>query len=398
MNRQLGAIFIVAGTSIGGGIIALPMTLASIGLLPTVLIMIIVWAVMFYSALINLELNLQAKRGLDIGNLAKLYGGNGAALVGRLTLISLMYALMGAYFYGLSSLIVQIFHQSPGWQNVIIFYVAVIFCVAMTLPIHGLDAINRIAFMAMLLVGALLVCGLIGYAPWDGTILYSKKFVNFGKIMAAVPVLFTSFGFQVVFHTISDYCAMNPKTLKRVFFHGSLIPLVVYIIWTAIILLSIRTNNPSFYDAMAAGNVDIGILVEELSRITSNPGIRIIIWTVSILAITTSVVGVGLGLCGAIRNYLGGDPRRTKDRLLPALIAAIPPCILSIAVPSAFVTILGFAGIILAILAIILPIYLLRKGKFTSFYYESVKNSKLLKITTIAAYIVIACEALHILL
>lgn len=69
------AISLVAGTCIGAGMIALPITLAKVGLVPSVVAMLCLWLVIYYTALVSVELNLQAGRGLALGALCKFFGG-----------------------------------------------------------------------------------------------------------------------------------------------------------------------------------------------------------------------------------------------------------------------------------------------------------------------------------
>jgi tyrosine-specific transport protein len=394
-NGQLGGIFIVAGTCIGGGVIALPMMLASVGLIFTVVIMAVMWAAMYYSALINLELNLQAGCGMDIGNLGRHFSGPGAAWLGRLVLLSLMYALMAAYFYGLSSLLVEILHLSSQSRWLVTTSVAVVFCALMVLPVRGLDSVNKPLFIGMLVIAAFLLIGLSRHVSWDRSLLFPPPAAKPHHWIAVVPVLFTSFGFQVIFHTLSDYYALNGNVLRRVFLWGSLIPAVVYIAWTVAVLLAIHGNNPSFYGEMVLGRVDVGTLVAELSRITANPAIRSIVWAVSILAIATSMVGVGLGLCTTLQAYLPGKFHLARHRALPAAASTIPPLILALLVPGAFTAILGAAGVILAILAILLPLYLVRRGKFTALNYPVVGSPLAQFSIFIAAVLIIFCELAH---
>ncbi|MGL5626830.1 MAG: aromatic amino acid transport family protein [Candidatus Rhabdochlamydia sp.] len=69
MHKKMGAILLIAGTCIGSGMIALPLVLAKIGLVPSILIMLLIWFIMHYTSLVNLELNLQANQGLPLGKL-----------------------------------------------------------------------------------------------------------------------------------------------------------------------------------------------------------------------------------------------------------------------------------------------------------------------------------------
>ena len=71
-NKQtIGGILLVAGTCIGSGMIALPIVLAQIGIIYSVLQMVIVSLFMYYTSLISLELNLQAGAGKTLGRIRR---------------------------------------------------------------------------------------------------------------------------------------------------------------------------------------------------------------------------------------------------------------------------------------------------------------------------------------
>ena len=75
MQKQTGAIILIAATCIGSGMIALPMLLVKLGIIPSVLLMLLIWSIIYYTSLVNIELNLQAGDGLSLGAL----GATGAA-------------------------------------------------------------------------------------------------------------------------------------------------------------------------------------------------------------------------------------------------------------------------------------------------------------------------------
>src|ERR1700722_3551919 len=105
MQKNIGSILLVAGTCIGSGMIALPMVLAKLGLICSILLMLLIWFIMYYTSLINLELNLQAGRGLSLGALGRLFSGRTAELIGIISLKLLSYSLLAVFLYGGSSIL-----------------------------------------------------------------------------------------------------------------------------------------------------------------------------------------------------------------------------------------------------------------------------------------------------
>ena len=58
MNKTLGAILLVSGTTIGAAMLALPVVTGLAGFIPTALLFILFWAFMLFTAFLILEVNL----------------------------------------------------------------------------------------------------------------------------------------------------------------------------------------------------------------------------------------------------------------------------------------------------------------------------------------------------
>ena len=56
MNKTVGSTLLVAGTMIGAGMLAMPLTSAGIGLTATVFLLLGLWAVLTFTALLFVEL------------------------------------------------------------------------------------------------------------------------------------------------------------------------------------------------------------------------------------------------------------------------------------------------------------------------------------------------------
>ncbi|ARD88028.1 amino acid permease [Rickettsia amblyommatis] len=66
--------------------------------------------------------------------------------------------------------------------------------------------------------------------------------------------------------------------LKTAFLFGSLIPSIVYIIWTCSILIVAHHNNTTFYQQMITSNVEVGdLIIKELSNIAKWPSVQLLV-------------------------------------------------------------------------------------------------------------------------
>lgn len=393
MNKQIGAIFLVAGTAIGSGMIALPMVLSKLGLLFSTGLMLVIWALVYYTAIATTELNLQVGNGTQIGMLGKKFSGPFAGLLGSFSLIIMSYALVAVYIYGGSSITQSLIEHVTGthysFQNIAICY-ACLLAMLLALSIRWVDYANRVLFISLLVIFGALLFGLSISIDLDNIPLIQNE-KGMSAWLIVIPVVFTSFGFQGSIHSIVKFCNCDKQMLRRAFLWGTIIPVVVYVAWTLSALSIVYNHNPKFYTQMVNGNVEVGALIKTLSQISHLHSLQTLCWWLSICAILTSALGVSLGLIDSWHGLLASAVSSDKKRHFAAVILTfIPSLYIAIAVPNAFIAVLSFAGMALAVIAIILPIYLLHKANFSNdklFY--SILKSRTLRMLALACGIAI---------
>jgi len=400
MKRKTGAMLLIAGTCIGSGMIALPLVLAKLGIILSVALMLVVWFVMYYTSLINLQLNLSAGHGLTLGSLGRLFSGKYAEWIGIISLKLLSYSLLAVFIYGGASILKEsfLFYREIDLQfNILASFYALAVILLLLSPIKLIDYINRLLFIGLIVVVALLIIGLALSIEWLHLPLFSDQNMEFSSWTAVIPVVFTSFGFQVIFQTLTNYCERDAKLLKQAFFWGSLIPAIVYILWTCSVLSTVFQNNPDFYRQLTTGNAEVGELIQVLSSIADWHSVQLLIWLVSSLAIATSVLGVGVSLTSALKDMLKLSVPNAKIRNLAAsILTVLPAYLVVIYVPNAFIAVLGFAGMILAIIAILLPVYLFSLIKTKTLAYPELKHQWLIAFSVLFGLIVILSELYNI--
>lgn len=401
MHKKVGAILLVAGTCIGSGMIALPMVLAKLGLIPSIFLMLLIWFVMYYTSLINLELNLQAGQGLSLGELGKRFSGKAAEFIGTLSLKLLSYSLLAVFIYGGSSILQELLASKMSLHypfEAIATCFTLVAMAVLLLSIKWVDYFNRVLFMSLLAIVVILILGLSLSVKWSNLPLLSPHYEDLSAWAALIPVVFTSFGFQVIFHTVTNYCDKNAKMLKTAFFWGSLIPAIVYILWTCSILSVVYHDNPVFYNQLVEGKAEVGELIQVLSGIAKWPSLQLLVWWISLLAISTSVVGVGIGLFDSLKKMMSqAIPNGSIRSILASVLTMGPAYLAVIYIPNAFIKVLGFAGMILAVIAIMLPVYLFWKIKPTSYHFNELKMDWLTLFSVLVALVVIASEVYNMM-
>ena len=106
MNKTLGTTLLVSGTMIGAGMLAMPLTSAGIGFTFTVVLLISLWILLTYSALLFVEVYQTTESDSGIGTLSALYFGNAGRVVSTTVMFVFLYALLAAVCaYGLYAFI-----------------------------------------------------------------------------------------------------------------------------------------------------------------------------------------------------------------------------------------------------------------------------------------------------
>jgi tyrosine-specific transport protein len=358
-NRTVGSILIVAGTTIGAGMLAMPLASAGVGFGVTLALLLSLWALMCYTALLLLEVYQHVPADTGLGSLALRYLGRYGQWITGFSMLFLMYALTAAYVSGAGELLASSLSQ---WLNVelppaagVLLFTAVgggVICVGTTL----VDLFNRFLFSAKIIFLIVMLALLLPHIHQMNLLTLP---LQQGLALSAIPVIFTSFGFHGSVPSIVSYMNGDVRKLRRIFVIGSFIPLVAYIFWQIATLGSIE--SPVF-SSLLASHAGLNGLLEAIRAVVASPHVELAVHLFADLALATSFLGVALGLF----DYLADLFQRKNSvtgRLQTGAITFLPPLAFALFYPRGFVMALGYAGVALAVLALIIPSLLTLKSR-----------------------------------
>jgi tyrosine-specific transport protein len=394
MQKQLRSISMLAGTAIGSGMISLPIVLAHIGIIPAICLMLCCAFMTYISALIRTELNLHSDSRFTLELVGLKFSGKGAAFIGNISLRLLQFALMSAYIYGLSAII-------GNGSCVQKLFVALGSFAILAFSSNRIISVNQKLFTALLCVVAVSIACMM-FQINLGTLPHRTNSILLPKLCVILPTLFTSFGFQGSLHSLTRFCENDPKLIKTACLWGSFLPAILYIAWVVGVISLIFSTQPALFSKMAIHGIDINELIQSLCFVSDAHIVKSAVFMISVLAIVTSVIGVGLALVDDLDVALESFLNRMRinermGRLVSAVIAVVPPTLIAILVPNAFVKVLSFAGMILAVIAIFLPAFLLSKVKDHMVFH--LLRSKWLIISCIVfGGVIVLCEVISLLI
>lgn len=350
-NRTTGSILIVAGTTIGAGMLAMPLAAVGVGFGVTLVLLVLLWALMCYTALLLLEVYQHIPADTGLGTLALRYLGRYGQWLTGFSMLFLMYALTAAYISGAGELLASSLNQwlditLPPAAGVLLFTVigSAIICAGTVL----VDLFNRLLFSAKIIFLVLMLALLL---PHIQQINLLSLPLQQGLALSAIPVIFTSFGFHGSVPSIVSYLNGDIRKLRRVFIIGSAIPLVAYIFWQ---LATLGSIGSAVFSSLLANHAGLNGLLQAVRQVVASPHVELAVHLFADLALATSFLGVALGLF----DYLADLFQRKKSlggRLQTGVITFTPPLAFALFYPRGFVMALGYAGVALSVLALIVP-------------------------------------------
>lgn len=353
-SRQIGSTLIIAGTTVGAGMLALPIISAGEGFPLAAILLVVLWAFALYGALLLLEVNLTFPPGSSFSTLSRQTLGKQSQVITNLCMVLLFYCLSAAYISGGSGFITTGLHgyfqvKLPPWAGALIF--ACLLGGLVSWKTSAVDVANRFLLSIKMLAFFSVTFLLLPHVNYTQLALHPD---NANAVLMAIPIFFTAFGFHGSIPSIVKYVGHKPAELRRIFIIGSATPLVLYLLWEIVTLGILPLYGKHSFASIAQQHGSIQDFIQALSTRVNKNYINFGINFFTDIAMTTSFLGVNLGLFDFFTDIFNRK-KQVSRWLFVALITFIPPVIFAVAYPKGFILALGYASIPLVFLAIIFP-------------------------------------------
>ncbi len=351
-NKATGCILLVTGTTIGAGMLGIPLSAIGLGYWASVGLMLLMWMVTITAAFLILEANLADRVHLHFNTMASKTLGYLGQFVMTFSFLGLLYALTVAYINGGSSLLsVGLKHfagiELANLPSAIIFTLVLGFFIYTST--RATDLLNR-GFMAIKFVLLVLVA-FFCVPQIDVVNLMQNTVTEPSSLWLAIPVFFTAFGYHTIIPSLSQYADFNVQVLKRAILFGSGISLIIYLLWQTLSYGIIPPVGTQSFTTLNSNSV--GEFIELMGVLINKPSITLILNGFAQVALITSFLGVTLGIFDFLRDILPKNKINTRFNV--AVLTFIPPLILAIVSPQGFTQLLSYAAAFLAVLACLLP-------------------------------------------
>lgn len=389
-NKLIGGILLIVGTSIGGGMLALPIATAQLGFVNTVFALIFCWAIMTASALLILEINLWHSVNSNLITMAKTTLGRFGQILAWISYLLLLYALLAAYIAGGSDFLQHLLlgvHLTLSTKLSALLFTGLLSLVVYK-GLSSVDYVNRGLMFSKIASYILLIIFIFPFI----SIRYLLTVGNLHQlsiIVTSFTVIMTSFGFAIIIPSLRSYFNGNFLLLRKAILIGSLIPLFCYLLWEFTIMGVISSLSLTTMAHSAHSTSD---LISTLSHLLRNKLVNLFAKIFTSICLATSFLGVSLSLFDFLSDGLQLK-KKGANKLILYLITFLPAFLIANHYPHAFVIALSYAGILCAILLILLPAMMAWSGryikKYTSHYQMVGGKCLLLSLILIALSIII---------
>ncbi|KAK4375561.1 hypothetical protein RND71_006238 [Anisodus tanguticus] len=278
------AIFLVAGTTVGAGILAIPAVTQESGFLASAVV----------TGLLIAEVNVKTMCELGSG------GVNGQENPRKYRSASSLVGVDG-------SIMIADGKPQPCFRCFLEGFASLEGC-----SMAGLKAITVVAS---------------GDLHWEALLK-----ANFEAAPQSIPIIALSFVYQNVVPVLCTNLEGDLSKVRSAIVFGTAIPLALFLVWDGVILGTITTLG-----------TEADKIADPLQLLRSTNGIvGPIVDIFSLLAIATSYIGFVLGLADFLADLL--KLPSGPNRPLPYLLTLVPPLILSLLDPEIFFKALDFAG------------------------------------------------------
>ncbi len=334
LGHVFGGTLLITGTTIGVGMLALPVATGEAGFLPAITVYFLCWLFMLCTGLLLLEVCVWMPKDSNLITMAhRLFGPIGKNICWVVYLFLFATVLIAHVVGGGAVLSELSLGKIPEWLSMTLY--VLIFSPIVYLGTKWVDRLN-----ITLMLGVAISYFLFIFVSYDSVDLQLLKHVNWSKAWVALPILFTAFTFQVIIPTLMTYMNRDVKKVRLAIFLGTSIPLIVYVIWEFLILGIVPVEGPSGLAVAAQKGWNA---VMPLKELIGSPIVFAIGKSFAFFTMTASYIALSLAYLDFLADGLKVKKKGIKKVLLCIAIFA-PPTFIATTYPHIFLTALSYAG------------------------------------------------------
>jgi tyrosine-specific transport protein len=281
-NKLLIAITTLIGTIVGAGILGIPYAIAKVGFFWGFIIIVTLGLCFILINLFAGEMILRTKKQHQLTGYAQKYLGKWGKIVMTLVMLMSLYGALIAYLIGEGSTLYAIF----GFGSPLI-YTLIFFAITSYIIFSGIKATGKTELVLIsLLIIIVFVIGVFSYRSMDFSRLLTSNITNF--LLPYGIVLFAYMALPAI-PELQEVIGKEKKLLKKAIIWGSVIPIIIYLFFAAVVVGAVGLENFELLDTnQRIATIALSIYSNKILGVFAN--------ILAVLAMFTSYLTIGIAL------------------------------------------------------------------------------------------------------
>ncbi|MCP4576060.1 MAG: tryptophan/tyrosine permease [Deltaproteobacteria bacterium] len=337
LSLILSMSFVVTGNMLGAGILALPIKTGLSGFIPSVVGILLMWALMLSTAIILAgQKSLAESETADLPTFFQKELGTAGKWVTVVANMIILYGLLVAYISGTESVIQGLFEKPVSTPLVMICF----FLVATLLTLFGMKLMRKGNAVIMILMWV--TFGILVFYCAQHVDTPRLRFTDWHYLPASLPIVVTAFHFHNIIPSICRNMDFDQRAIRKAMFLGTFIGLIMNLIWVFVVIAALPLDGPGAETVLAAFKSNQPATVP-LSHLLQSHVFTISAMVFALLAMTAAYMANGTALTSFIRD-LTQTYLHTSSKTVAAAVAFIPPLVISLVYPDVFLDAIGLVG------------------------------------------------------
>jgi len=335
--HMLTVVLLITGTTVGAGMLGLPIKTGLSGLFPSLLGMIVVWGLMLGTAWILASRIIASDHATsDLPTLFQQELGTTGKWLSIIGYLTIFYGLLVAYLSGASSIFVNLIKLPLARQ----VWVIIFFIVVTGIILFGLDLVRKGNAAIMTVLGISFVFLLIK----TGQNLNPRHltYTDWHFIPSALPIIVCAFAFHAIIPTVCRSLKWQSRACWQALLIGTLLALALNALWVLVVIGALPLAGLGQENILAAFHENLPATVP-LSMAFHSKVIATAGMFFSLAAIITSYFGVGIAFMGFFRDLIYSFGKKS-NRFKEALLTFGPPFLIALLYPNLFLKALDLVG------------------------------------------------------
>jgi tyrosine-specific transport protein len=349
--RLIQSFFLIVGTSIGAGILALPISTATCGFWGSVLALIIVWLFMTFAASNMIKARLCFEGEVDLATMTTALLGKTTNFFAECCYFALLMALVSLYITVGSAWVVDLAGHYLGFKlSSIASQISFTFVIASIIysGLGNLANVNQFITMAKLFFMLMIIIISLPHIQEAKLATYSLN-----QIPHTFSLLLTTFGFSIILPSLVGYLHNDRKKMTIALIAGSIVILLAYLAWELITFGVIGANDNGLIKIALSKDKGTEV-INRLATLVNDPAFTKYGFGIMLTAVLTSFLGVGQCLFSYLKDTLPIKNHHRKS-LTAIFLGFVTPVVMINIYPTGISSILSFAGIFVAAILGIIP-------------------------------------------